>query len=242
MLVDTSRSTLQARRTADVTRDVMNELVARLLVGLPDGVHGAAVAIPAAGSLHPVERALMADMGSVRGSHFAGGRTCARIALAQLGVSGPVTCRTDGAPVWPPGVRGSISHKDDLAIAIVGSDESVSGLGIDLEVAQPLPIPARRGALTPGERARVAAAPGDAGVRAQLAFSAKESYYKWLRSSGRDDPVGFQHVEVDVEPTAGLHVGILRYLPVAGVDLPVPCGLFTWGSDWLVTVAWSGRR
>jgi 4'-phosphopantetheinyl transferase EntD len=212
--------------------------VARLLARLPPGVHGVAV-VPGTverAALHPDEGTLLTGMPRSRALQFAAGRACARRALEQLGVpgsAGPVLVRRDGAPVWPAGVRGSISHKERLAVAIVGRSDSVVGLGVDLEAAEALPGPVWDVVLTPGERARLRAGDDGAATTARLIFAAKEAYYKWFRSTGRDDPVGFQDVEVD--PVDGL----LHYRPRASSGLPTPQGAFGRGRVWLVTGAWS---
>ncbi|PAV27243.1 4'-phosphopantetheinyl transferase [Tamilnaduibacter salinus] len=119
-----------------------------------------------------------------RRTDFLAGRLCAREALTSLG--GPVACpdqREDGAPAWPDGFTGSISHTDGLATAIAGLSEYWMGLGMDLE-----PMigdeRARRLAprlLTPDERARfrnrLEQAPG---ALVTTVFSFKESLFKAL--------------------------------------------------------------
>lgn len=44
----------------------------------------------------------------------------------------PVAAR-ERAPVWPPGVVGSITHSRTIALAIVGRKDGVRGIGVDLE-------------------------------------------------------------------------------------------------------------
>jgi 4'-phosphopantetheinyl transferase EntD len=202
---------------------------------LPRGVQGVALVPGTVGSaaLHPDERTLLTDLVGSRAAQFAAGRACARCAMAQLGAAGPVLTGGDGAPIWPEGVRGSISHKEGLAVAVVGRSDSVAGLGVDLEDAGALPRPVWEHVLTPGEQSRLTATDDEAATTARLVFSAKEAYYEWFRSAGRDEPVGFQDVEVD--PVGGR----LHYRPRAGTGFPTPHGAFARGRDWLVTVAWS---
>lgn len=78
---------------------------------------------------------------SIRGSvgkrqrEFLAGRRCARAALDRLGCAD----RTDiaighqGAPVWPRGYVGSISHASDIAVAAVANARDAMGIGIDVE-------------------------------------------------------------------------------------------------------------
>lgn len=109
-----------------------------------------------------------------RAAEFAAGRHCARRALRQLGVEpAAILIGEGGAPQWPPGVTGSISHGADLAGAIVSRSGRYSGLGLDIE---------RRGSLTP-ELHRLLFTEGERSSpidpdRGALLFSAKEAVYK----------------------------------------------------------------
>ena len=63
--------------------------------------------------LLPEERALVAGSSTARQAEFATGRHCARLALASLSPRFdrmPVLADGRGAPVWPAGVVGSITH------------------------------------------------------------------------------------------------------------------------------------
>lgn len=90
-------------------------------------------------SLFPVEAAAIEGAHPRRKSAFRGGRACARAALAKLGV--PLTSiprAASGAPLWPRGVVGSISHTDEMAVALVAHTPPVAGLGIDIEKDEPI--------------------------------------------------------------------------------------------------------
>ena len=87
--------------------------------------------------LYPAERELLPVEPAP--AQFTAGRVCAHLAMARFGVSGAVLRQPDGAPAWPPGLRGSIAHKERLAIAAAGRSESVAGVGIDVEEARALP-------------------------------------------------------------------------------------------------------
>jgi 4'-phosphopantetheinyl transferase EntD len=84
----------------------------------------------------------------------------------------------DRAPVWPPGVIGSISHNQLLAGAAVAKSTSLIGIGIDLEVM----------GRVKGELARFIRTPEDLKTHNSyneselltIIFSAKESLYKAL--------------------------------------------------------------
>ncbi len=69
-----------------------------------------------------------------RRAAFRGGRACARAALGELGVQ-PVAIPAGaaGAPCWPDGFVGSISHTDEVAAAVVARSPPVYGIGLDIE-------------------------------------------------------------------------------------------------------------
>jgi 4'-phosphopantetheinyl transferase EntD len=70
---------------------------------------------------------------------FRAGRACARSALARLGLPPLAIPRElSGAPRWPSGVRGSISHTQDIAAAIVVRSSGDAWPGLDLEADDPL--------------------------------------------------------------------------------------------------------
>lgn len=114
---------------------------------------------------------------------FVAGRFCAREALVRLGRPAGTTIPSNGrgAPVWPPGIVGSITHSGDFASAAVALQSAVLGLGIDSERI-----------MAPGRAVRLAAEicafetpEAPAGCRAHalhvtLVFSAKESLFKCL--------------------------------------------------------------
>lgn len=185
-------------------------------------------------ALEPAEELVASGMGKTRRAYFAAGRCCARVALERLGTTGPVLTRADGAPLWPRGLRGSISHKEGIAVALVGSADVVGGLGVDLELAKPLPAAVWVPVLTRTERGPLAAVGHDSDLSGRLAFSAKEAYYKWFRSAGRAELVGFQDLSIRPEG------GALRFQSEVPGRFPEPHGAFGRTGSWLVTVVWSG--
>lgn len=84
--------------------------------------------------LHPQEDALVAKAAPKRQRDFALGRVCARTALAGLGHGGAVIGMGEGgAPSWPAGIVGSITHTSGYAAALVGGAGDFSGIGVDAE-------------------------------------------------------------------------------------------------------------
>jgi 4'-phosphopantetheinyl transferase EntD len=138
--------------------------------------------------LFPAEEAIV--MGSVdeRRREFATGRMCARRALAGLGLAPiAITRGARGAPRWPNGVVGSITHCDGYRAAAVAWAREFLSLGIDA-------VPT--GSLTERVRRRIALDQEHVWLRRlavtdptiswdRLLFSAKESVYKaWYPLTG----------------------------------------------------------
>src|SRR5688572_21941564 len=68
----------------------------------------------------PAEEKLMEPWGKKRRRDFILGRNCARKALAALGHGNAVIERRgNGAPLWPDGIVGSITHTSGYAAALV---------------------------------------------------------------------------------------------------------------------------
>lgn len=65
---------------------------------------------------------------------FLAGRLCAEMAMKKAGATDRAIPRQpDGAPAWPIGLTGSITHTCDAAYAVVTNIDTVSSLGIDSE-------------------------------------------------------------------------------------------------------------
>jgi len=131
--------------------------------------------------LWPAELPAAAGMGTKRLREFSAGRHCARQALSSLGHA-PVALPVGPgrAPAWPEGIIGSISHTDELAIAVVARQAELRSLGIDLESADPLAADLLGLVCRDEERAALAAGGLEVQHGAKLVFSAKESIYKCL--------------------------------------------------------------
>ena len=122
-----------------------------------------------------------AGMSGKRRREFAAGRHCARRALAHLGHEAVALPIGPGrAPVWPPGVIGSITHTGNFAIAAVAWKSDLRSLGIDMESADPLEPDLLELVCREDERAALASCGMDPQLGAKLVFSAKESVYKCL--------------------------------------------------------------
>jgi 4'-phosphopantetheinyl transferase EntD len=132
-------------------------------------------------ALFPEEEAVIACSVEKRRREFTTVRVCARRALSALGF-GPVAIVPGlrGAPGWPPGVVGSMTHCDGYRACVVAAHADVAALGIDAEPHGPLPegvlplvtLPAERDAL----RKLTVTCPGIFWDR--VIFAAKEAVYK----------------------------------------------------------------
>ena len=155
--------------------------------------------------LFPEEQALIGAAAEKRRREFATGRSCARRALAALGLPPAPILRGDrGAPGWPPGIVGSITHCAGYRAAAAARSQDALAVGLDAEPDLPLPDRVLDAVSLPAERAMLhdlaAAAPGTSWDR--LLFSAKESVYKaWFPLTGRW--LGFPDAEVTVSPADG---------------------------------------
>jgi len=173
---------------------------------LPAGVaYAEAFTDPPDVVLFPEEEALLARAVDKRRREFATARGCARRALADLGVApAPILRGERGAPQWPPGIVGSITHCAGYRAAAVARAGDIVTLGLDAEPNGPLPDGVLDAVSLPGERARLrelaAVAPGTSWDR--LLFCAKETVYKaWFPIAGRW--LGFEDADIAINPTDG---------------------------------------
>jgi enterobactin synthetase component D len=150
-----------------------------LPVALPAGCVGARVAGDPSGWAEafdwPTE---LTDAAATRRADFLMGRLAAVEALRRLGAEGSVGRSPEGAPVWPEGIAGSLTHHSGVAAAVVGrgaDGQGYAGLGIDIcpRLEGDRLRAVVRQCLTEAEREAWASEEA-----ATLAFAAKESIYK----------------------------------------------------------------
>jgi 4'-phosphopantetheinyl transferase EntD len=139
----------------------------------------------------PAELALAAPFAEVRRREFLATRHLARAALAELGhVGALVGIGPRRAPVWPPGVVGSITHCAGYRAVAVARADDLLAVGIDAEPAVPLEEGVADQVLLPAEAVRLRDP-----VEGTVVFSAKESVYKaWHPLTG--GWLGFEDIEV----------------------------------------------
>jgi 4'-phosphopantetheinyl transferase EntD len=165
---------------------------------LPDTVAVASTREDLPDDLFPEERGVIEGAAEQRRREFTTGRALARQALGRLGIAPvAITVGERGAPVWPPGVVGSITHCLGYRACAVAKTDDLTALGIDAEVHAPLPAGVLDRVAFGPERTMVAG--GGAGVHLdRVLFSAKEAVYKaWFPLTGRW--LGFEDAEVDID-------------------------------------------
>jgi enterobactin synthetase component D / holo-[acyl-carrier protein] synthase len=156
---------------------------APLLAGLlpPAAVVAEAFQDDDGAALFPDEAAAIESAVQTRRVAFRTGRACARRALVGLGVAPvPIAVGTGGAPRWPAGIVGSITHCHGYRGAAVARARDLASLGIDAEPNQPLPHRVLPRIALASERAMVRelAASEPRVCWDRLLFSAKEAVYK----------------------------------------------------------------
>jgi enterobactin synthetase component D len=121
-----------------------------------------------------------------RQRQYLAGRLCALLALQDLAPTHParnIGRQASGAPVWPAGFTGSITHTEDFASAAIGRSCDVSSVGIDTErVIAEEKASIVRDVAWPCEVAEARQAGCTRLEAITLVFSAKESIFKCLWS------------------------------------------------------------
>jgi 4'-phosphopantetheinyl transferase EntD len=150
-------------------------------------------------ALLPEEEPLVERAVQRRKDEFTTVRSCARQALAGLGLP-PVAVLAGPSrePLWPAGVVGSLTHCTGYRAAAVARRDDLASVGIDAEPHDELPEGVLDRVSLDGERVALAALPP--GVHwDRLLFSAKESVYKaWFPLAGRW--LGFEDARLEFTP------------------------------------------
>ncbi|HEU0192613.1 MAG TPA: 4'-phosphopantetheinyl transferase superfamily protein [Gaiellales bacterium] len=137
----------------------------------------------------PAEALAIAGALPERRFEFATVRHCARQALARIGIPpAAIIPDADGAPRWPAGVVGSMTHCAGYRAAVVARSDRLRGIGIDAEAHAALPRATRDLVLRREERARLRTlAEAEPDVHWDcICFCAKEAVYKaWFPSTRR---------------------------------------------------------
>jgi len=178
-------------------------------------------------ALFPQEEALVQNSVPKRRREFGLGRACARTVLERLGHPDWAIGRSaNGAPLWPQGIVGSITHTEGYAAALLGASQRWTGIGIDAERVGRVTRELWPRLFGTQEQAYLAALDDAAqATAATLLFSAKEACYKAWGGAG---PLMFQ--EIHITPQEEGFVGVRD-----GEKLP---GRYAVDKDLMVTAAW----
>ncbi|WP_238419139.1 4'-phosphopantetheinyl transferase [Gordonia sp. 'Campus'] len=201
---------------------------------LPAGVASAeAFTDPPGLVLMPAEQSLISRAVEKRRREFTTVRHCARQALGELGHDPvPILKGDKGAPVWPAGIVGSLTHCDGYRAATVAYAMAVRSLGIDAEPHDSLPDGVLEHTSLPAEREVLATRSGDLHWD-RLLFCAKEATYKaWFPVAKRW--LGFEDAHITFEqstPNSGTFTSRILIDPAAA-DGGAP--LLEFGGRWLV--------
>jgi 4'-phosphopantetheinyl transferase EntD len=161
--------------------------------------------------LFPAERELIAKAVPKRQAEFSAVRACARAALARLGRPPvPILPGLRGAPQWPDGIVGSMTHCAGYRAAVVAESRLATGIGVDAEPHEPLPD----GVLGLVALAEEQAELTELSARRpdvhwdRLLFTMKESVYKvWFPITLRW--LDFHEARVEMDPASGRFVARL---------------------------------
>jgi 4'-phosphopantetheinyl transferase EntD len=166
--------------------------------------------------LWPAELELIDRAVPKRRAEFTTVRVCARAALAELGVApAPILPGERGAPTWPAGVVGSMTHCAGYRAAAVAHDRFAASIGIDAEPHASLPDGVLAMIARPEEHDRLtelSAAVADVHWD-RLLFSIKESVYKaWFPLTRRW--LDFQEASITIDPAGTFTAALLVPGPI----------------------------
>ena len=160
------------------------------------------------GGLLSVEVASLGPAIAQRRNAFATGRALARQLLGEMGYAqASIPRRHDGAPLWPSGVCGSFSYKDEWCAVAVAARPTYAALGIDIERMDPIPEDSWEDIASSSELQRLSTQqPQDLPRLVTLAFSAKEAFFKAQCHITGNAALEFREVELELNPAGRFSV------------------------------------
>ncbi|GAA2624670.1 4'-phosphopantetheinyl transferase family protein [Streptomyces vastus] len=171
-------------------------------------------------ALYPDEAVAVTRALPKRKREYASVRMCARRAMSALGVpASPLLSGPRGAPQWPAGLVGSMTHCLGFRAAAVARASDFRGLGLDAEPNEPLPPDLLEFISLPQERTRVHELAGmNPEIRwDRLLFSAKEAVFKvWYPITQRE--LGFEQADIRIGARSGTFTAQLSATAVGSSD------------------------
>ena len=150
--------------------------------------------------LSNAERVYACSVSKVRREQYSSGRRAAQLGLNCLSITEVPILLDERKPNWPASIVGSISHTQDLAVALVGFKQDFQGVGIDILSKFAVTDKVRDRVLLEQERKFVFERENE-DWQTKL-FCAKEAIYKACNPE-TSEFLGFKDVRVQVE-TSGL--------------------------------------
>lgn len=161
-------------------------------------------------ALHGKELELVrASMSVKRRSTFLKGRLAARQSLLTYFPSPPpVLSSSFGRPLFPGGIRGSISHCDEFSWCVSTQDSRLSGVGIDCqEYDENIDLRALLRAMDSQESIHILSRPAKQQLlEAYFFFSAKEAVFKALQNEKKIKSI----FEITLSIESSYHMNIFR--------------------------------
>lgn len=184
------------------------------------------------------EAATVAGAVEERRKEFGTVRYCARQALSTIGIpAAPILSDEDGAPQWPAGVIGSMTHCRGYRAAVVARAGTLRSIGIDAEPNAALPSSLFDLVLTDDERAQLSE------LRAaytnthwdRIFFCAKEAVFKaWFPVTRTW--LDYADVSVTLHPDNAFSAFVHPY-PTAGVG-PAFVGRWMTSNGIILAITW----
>lgn len=157
-------------------------------------------------TLFPEERKVIDHAVTKRQREFTAVRACARRAMARLDVSPvPIVPGERGAPRWPRGLVGSMTHCEGYRAAALARSVDLASIGIDAEPHEPLPDGVFAYVSLPAEQSKISLLSSQyPSVHwDRLLFSAKEAVYKaWFPLTG--EFLKFDEANISLDITGGM--------------------------------------
>ena len=170
--------------------------------------------------LTPSERRIAQRFGPLRLATFAAGRRAARKALRQPGTT--IERGEHGQPIWPAGAAGSITHTNEIALAVCwpsgSTSHSARSVGVDLENIAAVSPESRQQICSQTELSAVASdLKLDTVVALALIFSAKEAAYKAVFPLF-EEFVGYRQARIKVKEAERFEIRFDRSLRTAAAN------------------------
>ena len=184
-------------------------------------------------SLDPQGQRIVSGAVDRRKAEFGDARWCAHRAIEELtGAPSrtPILRGERGMPVWPPEVTGSMTHTDGFRAAVVAPRLLVRSIGVDAEVAEPLPDGVLGSIASHRERDAVA----NLGLACadRLLFCAKEATYKaWFPVTNRW--LGFEDADIDLRADGTF----ISYILLRPTPMPFIEGHWTLEGGYVIATA-----